>query len=134
MVTAANIVPAIQIPDKHDLKEMEEVQCKSAEADLAEREIKQDTETDLEDILQKIDLSGIADWDPTIQKEAHNLICEYVCIFSQKDLDLRKTLIIKHFIKLTDPTPFKECYSCIPLGMYEEVKMHIQEMLNMGAI
>ena len=61
---------------------MEGVQCKSAQADLAEGEIKQETETDLDDILQKMDLSQIADWNPVIQQEAHNLICEYACIFS----------------------------------------------------
>ena len=71
----------------------------------------------------------MADWDPMIQQEAHNLICEYACIFTRNDLDLGKTSIIKHCIKLTDPTLFKECYCCIPPGMYEEVKTHIQEML-----
>ena len=89
---------------------------------------------DTEDILQKIDLSGIDDWDPKIQQEAQDLIFEYACIFSQNDLDLGKTSIVKHSIKLTDPTPFKECYRHIPPGMYDEVKTHIQEMLDVGAI
>ena len=40
----------------------------------------------------------------------------------------------KHSIKLTDPTPFKECYRCIPPGMHDEVKTHIKEMLDVGAI
>ena len=30
--------------------------------------------------------------------------------------------------------PFKECSQCIPPGMYEEIKAHIQEMLDIGAI
>ena len=59
------------------------------------------------------------DWDPTVQQEAHNLICEYACIFLQKYLDLGKTLIIMHSIKLTDSAPFKEHYRCIPPGLYE---------------
>ena len=63
-----------------------------------------------EDILQKLDLSGIDNWDPQMQQEAQDLICEYACIFSQNDLDLGKTSIVKHSIKLNDPTPFKECY------------------------
>ena len=62
------------------------------------------------------------------------MICEYPCIFLWNDLDLGKTLIIKHAIKLTEPTPFKEHYRCIPPGMYEEVKTHIQEMFDIGAI
>ena len=87
MVTAANIVPSVQIPDIQDGKENEKVQCKSAQADLPKGEIRQE-ETDPEDILQKIDLSGITDWDSTVQWEACNLICEYACIFSWNDLDL----------------------------------------------
>ena len=133
MVTAANIVPSEQIPDKQDLKENEEFQCKSALADLSQGETTEE-ETDPEDILQKIDFLGIADRDPTIQQKAHNLIYEYACIFWYNDPDLGKTLIIKHSIKLTDPTPFTECYRCIPPGMYEEVKAHIQEMLDVGDI
>ena len=68
MVTAANIFLSIQIPGNQDLSENEKVQCKSAQADLSE-EIQQE-ETDPEDILQKVDLSGIADSDPKIQQEA----------------------------------------------------------------
>ena len=55
-------------------------------------------------------------------------------IFSQNDLDLGKTSIVKHLTKLMDSTSFKKHYQCIPLGMYEEVKAHIQEILDIGAI
>ena len=55
-------------------------------------------------------------------------------VFLWNDLDLGKTSIVKHSIKLTDSTPFKEYYRCIHLGMYEEVKAHIQEILDIGAI
>ena len=97
MVTAANIVPSVQIADRQDLKENEEEQCKLSQTHLLEGKTTQE-ETDPEDILQKIDLLGTADWDPTVQQEAHNLICEHACIFSWNDLDLGKTLIIKHSI------------------------------------
>ena len=60
MVTAANRVPSVQIPDLQDGKENEKVQSKAAQADLHKGEIRQE-ETDPEDILQKIDLSGIVD-------------------------------------------------------------------------
>ena len=90
--------------------------------------------TELEDILQKIDLSGIDKWDSKMQQEAQDLICEYACIFSQNDLDIGKTSIVKHSIKLTDTIPFKECYRHIPPRMYDKVKNHIKEMLDVGAI
>ena len=89
---------------------------------------------DPEDIIQKLDLSGIDDWDPQLQQEAQDLICQYACIFSQNGLDLGKTPVVKHSIKLNDPTPFKEHNQCIPPGIYNEVKAHIQEMLGVGAI
>ena len=87
---------------------------------------------DSEGILQKLDLSGIDDWDSQIQQEAWDLIHEYAYIFSQNDLDLGKTSIVKHSIKVNDPTPFKECYQHIPPGMYNEVKTHIQGNVGCG--
>ena len=50
------------------------------------------------------------------------------------DLDLGKTALIKHKIQLTDQMPFKEHYRCIPPHMYNDVRAHIQEMLDIGAI
>ena len=50
------------------------------------------------------------------------------------NLDLGKTALIKHKIRLTDQTPFKERYRCIPPHMYNDMRAHIQEMLDIGAI
>ena len=44
------------------------------------------------------------------------------------------TALIKHKIKLTEQMPFKEQYRCIPSHMYDDMRAHIQEMLNIGAI
>ena len=52
----------------------------------------------------------------------------------QDDLDLGKTALIKHKIKLTNQTPFKERYRRIPPHMYDDVRAHIQEMLDIGTI
>ena len=71
------------------------------------------------------------EWEPQLQQDAWDLICDFACIFSQDDLDLGKTYIVKHSIKVNDPVPFK---SYIPPGIYDEVKVHIQEMLDVGAI
>ena len=42
MVTAANIVPLVQIPDIQDGEKNDNVQCKSAQADLPEGETRQE--------------------------------------------------------------------------------------------
>ena len=49
-------------------------------------------------------------------------------------MDLGRREKVKHTIKLDDYTPFKERYRCIPPQQYEEVKQHLKEMLEIGAI
>ena len=49
-------------------------------------------------------------------------------------MDMGRTTLVKHHIKLTDPVPFKEAYRRIPPQMYDEAKTHLQEMLDLGAI
>ena len=48
--------------------------------------------------------------------------------------DLGKTSLVQHEIKLSNKTPFKERYRRIPPHQYEEVRKHLQEMLDIGAI
>ena len=55
-------------------------------------------------------------------------------VFFKTDMDMGRTNLVKHHIKLTDPVLFKESYRRIPPQMYDEVKAHIQEMLDLGAI
>ena len=59
IVTAANIVPSIQIPDGPDLSRDENIHCMSVQADLSKGTSHRITES--EDLLQKIDFSGIED-------------------------------------------------------------------------
>ena len=49
-------------------------------------------------------------------------------------MDLGKCNILKHNIKITDPQPFKERYRRIPSHLYGEVKAHLQEKVDVGAI
>ena len=41
---------------------------------------------------------------------------------------------MKHKIKIDDSEPFKECFRCIPPPLLDEVRQHINEMLEAGAI
>ena len=85
-------------------------------------------------MFEKLDMSGIEHWSSENQQEAHDIAIEYGFMFALNDLDLGKTSIVKHEIKLSDYTPFKERYCKIPPHQYEEVKKHLQEMLEIGAI
>ena len=84
--------------------------------------------------MGKLDLTGIKVWSPEEQKEVKDLIIEYGSLFALKDMDLGRTDKVKHSIKLDNYTPFKERYRHIPPHQYEEVKQHLKEMLEIGAI
>ena len=85
-------------------------------------------------ILDFIDLSGLENWPEHLQKEAKEMLKRNAKVFSKIEMDIGRTNLVKHHIKLTDPFPFEEAYRRIPPQMYDEVKAHIQEMLNLGAI
>ena len=85
-------------------------------------------------ILKLIDLSGLEKWSEDDKNAAIEMIKRNANIFSKNDMDMGRTNLVKHHIELTDPIPFKESYRRIPPQMYDEVKAHIQEMLDLGAI
>ena len=95
-------------------------------------------DTSIEDdgswILNLIDLSSLEDWPEKLQQEATEMLKRNAEVFSKDDMDMGRTNLVKHHIKLTDPVPFKEAYRRIPPQMYDEVKTHLQEMLDLGAI
>ena len=59
------------------------------------------------EMRDKIDLSGIQQWNPEEQQEAKGLITECACSFFMHDMDLGKTSLLNYSIKLTNYTPFK---------------------------
>ena len=85
-------------------------------------------------ILNLIDLSGLENCPEKLQHEAKEMLKRNAKVFSKDDMDMGRTNLVKHHIKLTDPVPFKEAYRRIPPQMYDEVKTHLQEMLDLGAI
>ena len=65
---------------------------------------------------------------------ASSLLCKWESIFSKGITDLGCSDVMEHEIRLTDETPFKDPYRRIPPAMYEEVREHLKEMLDSGAI
>ena len=60
----------------------------------------------------------------------NKLLSKYSHVFSRVPLDLGRTDLVKHSIKLEDKNPFKLPYRRIPPGIYDEVMQHIREMLQ----
>ena len=85
-------------------------------------------------ILEKLDLSGMSQWPMDLQAKARDLLVAYSDIFSKTDMDMGTTKLVKHHMNLTDYTPFKERYRRIPPHLYDEVRAHLKEMLDLGVI
>ena len=85
-------------------------------------------------LFSKLDLTGYDEWTPEQRKATDEVIEKYHHIFAVEDLELGCTDLVKHEIKLTNYVPFKERYRRIPPHQYEEVRKHLDEMLQIGAI
>ena len=85
-------------------------------------------------VLDQLNLEGLNTWTADQQQAAKDLLVDSADVFSKNDLDLGKCNILKHNIKITEPQPFKERYRRIPLQLYEKVKSHLQEMVEVRAI
>ena len=84
--------------------------------------------------VNQLDLTGLEEWPEELQVKAKEMLKRNASIFSKHDLDMGKTNLVKYNIVLTDPIPFKEKYRTILPQLFSEVKAHLQEMLDLGAI
>ena len=84
-------------------------------------------------ILEKLDLKGIESWTEQ-QQSVRELLKEYQHLFALNLREFGKISLVQHEIQLSDKTPFKERYRRIPPHQYEEVRKHLQEVLDIGAI
>ena len=73
-------------------------------------------------------------WSPTERESMKKVLEDYHYLFALGDLELGRTNLVKHVIKLDDPKPFRERYRRIPPHQYEEVKKHLKQMVEIGAI
>ena len=89
----------------------------------------------IETLLTKIDFGeGTKGWTQEQKERARALLTKYSFLFAMDSMDLGKTDLVKHHIELTNYTPIKDRYRRIPPQQYEEVRKHLKEMLDIGAI
>ena len=131
-VEASNIVPPLissQVPENVP----EQVVGNAPENNLLEN-LPKENEGMVKKIFESLNLQGIEFWNEQQQQSAKAFIMEYQHLFAMNLSKLGKTSLVQHDIKLDDMTPFKEWYHRIPPHQYEEVKKHLQEMLDIRAI
>ena len=129
---ASNIVPTMVsqgIP-----KNVLEKEAGNAPKSTLLKNVPKVKEERIEKILESLKLHSIEFWNEQQQQSVRTLIREYRHLFALTLNELGKTSLVQHDIKLDDKTPFKERYQRIPPHQYDEVKKHLQEMLDTGAI
>ena len=85
-------------------------------------------------LLQQLDLSGLEGWSGINFASAHAPLTMYHDIFLLEPGRLGCMGLVKHEIRVADDEPFKERFQRIPTPMVEEVRAHVKEMLEVGAI
>ena len=111
------------------MKRLQEISKKKQSENSSEK-----NDERLSKILEKLDLEGIKSWTEQQQCSVRKLLEEYQHLFGLNLRELGKTFLVQHEIQLSDKTPFKERYRRIPPHQYKEVRKHLQEMLDIGAI
>jgi transposase InsO family protein len=68
------------------------------------------------------------------KRDIYKFLSNWEDVFSKNDLDIGFTNLVKHDINLSDETPFKQRHRRIPPSMYDEVKSHLQKLVDGGII
>ena len=130
---AIKIKPHAPLCDLHEVKVLRSLSptndIETEPVDVSKE--KQDNTTPLNEIGVKVNMN---DLDTDQQNRITNLLHKWTPIFSKGPTDLGNTDLIKHEIHLKDETPFKDPYRRIPPALFEEVREHLKEMLEAGAI
>ena len=87
-----------------------------------------------EKLFEKLDLSGLEFMTLENKEKALDLLTEFHDFFLLEDGEMGYTEATEHHIEVTDPHPFKERPRNIPEGLLQEVKDHLDHMLDVGAI
>ena len=87
------------------------------------------------ELLQKDGrLDKLKKWPPELALQFEHMLMEHHNIFSLERNEIGCTDAAEHVIELLDTEPFKECFRRIAPTLVEEVRAHLQEMLDGGTI
>ena len=129
-VLAANIILEGK-PTPELTKKLDEQDPESAPKKLS---IEERQKLIMELLRREGGLDQLADWTPELAQKFESLLMEYHDIFSLDKNEIGCTDAAEHVIKLLDEEPFKEKFWWIAPPLLDEVREHLQEMLDGGAI
>ena len=129
-VVAANAVPDAA-PSPEFLKKLDEME---PDWDPPKKLTIEERQKLLLELLRKEGrLDKLKEWPLELALKFECMLMEHHNIFSLEPNEIGCTDAAEHIIKLLDTEPFKEQFRCIAPPLVEEVREHIQEMLDGGA-
>ena len=93
----------------------------------------EETAPEEQQLPEGVDLTG-SDVTEKQKAQMQTFLSKWKGIFSKGITDLGNCDLVKHKIKLIDNEPFKEPHRRIPPALFQEVREHLAEMLEAGAI
>ena len=85
-------------------------------------------------LFERLDLLGLESWTSGSKERALDLLLKFHDTFALEEGKMGCTEAKEHHIEVIDPYPFKERPRNIPEGLLQEVKGHLDHMLDVGAI
>ena len=129
-VLATNVIPEGK-PTPELTKKLDKQDLKSAPKKLS---IEERQKLLMELLQQEGRLDQLVDWTPELVQKFERLLVEYHDIFSLDKNEIGCMDAAEHVIELLDEEPFKEKFRRIAPPLLDEVREHLQEMLDGGAI
>ena len=86
----------------------------------------------MDKLFSELDLTSLNTWEPDLQDNARDLNREFAHLFGQDDMDLGKTSVVKHTVKVAHSAPFKERYRRTPPSQFEEVRKTFEGNVGLG--
>ena len=136
-VAAANIVPHSYVPNIENNEQLQQQQKETVLDETTPKSVSTSPVLTPEReslLLSKIDLDGAKEWSEELKVKTKDLFREYAPIFALESLDMGHSSMVKQKIRLDHYTPFKKRYRHIPPNLFDEVKNHLKEMIQVGAI
>ena len=131
LVSAANQVPNMLAP-KYVISDSE-MNGKNPPEKLISEQFQKDADR-IAKLWEQLDVTGSNSWTEEQKMRIKQVFEDYSDVFALNPLELGRTSLVKHTIKVVDPKPFKERYRGIPPHQFEEVHRHLKEMEEIGAI
>ena len=130
-VVAANAIPDAT-PSPEFIRKLDELE---PDQDPPQKMTIEDRQKLLLELLRKDGrLDKLKEWLPELALQFECMLMEHHNIFSLERNEIGCTDAAEHVIELLDMEPFKERFHRITPPLVEEVREHLQEMLDGGAI